>query len=89
MTDKDEEIWRRVVPSPLPLGIVEIDIIEACYLSGNIPIAVGGGGIPVVRVTYPKKMQEVKLMYAIMEYLITGRSRRVKNPHPFIKVSKV
>tara|TARA_B100000953_G_scaffold56861_1_gene44733 strand:+ start:2833 stop:3615 length:783 start_codon:yes stop_codon:yes gene_type:complete len=54
MTDKDEEIWRRVVPSPLPLGIVEIDIIESCYLSGNIPIAVGGGGIPVVRVT-PKK----------------------------------
>ena len=54
MTDKDEEIWRRVVPSPLPLGIVEIDIIEACYLSGNIPIAVGGGGIPVVRVA-PKK----------------------------------
>jgi len=54
MTDKDEEIWRRVVPSPLPLGIVEIDIIENCYLSGNIPIAVGGGGIPVVRVA-PKK----------------------------------
>jgi len=54
ITDKDEEIWRRVVPSPLPLGIVEIDIIEACYLSGNIPIAVGGGGIPVVRVA-PKK----------------------------------
>ena len=54
ITDKDEEIWRRVVPSPLPLGIVEIDIIEACYLSGNIPIAVGGGGIPVVKVA-PKK----------------------------------
>ena len=54
ITDKDEEIWRRVVASPLPLGIVEIDIIEACYLSGNIPIAVGGGGIPVVRVA-PKK----------------------------------
>ena len=44
------EIWRRVVPSPVPKGIVEIDIIEACYLSGNIPISVGGGGIPVVKV---------------------------------------
>ncbi|MBS1255557.1 MAG: Carbamate kinase 2 [Deltaproteobacteria bacterium] len=45
-----QEIWRRVVPSPVPKGIVEIDMIEACYLSGNIPIAVGGGGIPVVNV---------------------------------------
>ncbi len=48
------EIWRRVVPSPKPIGIVEIDIIEACYLSGHIPITVGGGGIPVVKVS-PKK----------------------------------
>ena len=44
------EIWRRVVPSPNPTDIIEIDIIEACFLSGNIPIAVGGGGIPVIRV---------------------------------------
>ena len=44
------EIWRRVVPSPKPIGIVEIDIIESCYLSGHIPITVGGGGIPVVKV---------------------------------------
>ena len=45
------EIWRRVVPSPKPIGIVEIDIIESCYLSGHIPITVGGGGIPVVKVS--------------------------------------
>ena len=51
---KNQEVWRRVVPSPKPIGIVEIDIIEACYLSGNIPITVGGGGIPVVKVT-PQK----------------------------------
>ena len=49
-TQDQLEIWRRVVPSPVPKGIVEIDIIEACYLSGNIPISVGGGGIPVVKV---------------------------------------
>jgi len=48
------EIWRRVVPSPKPIGIVEIDMIEACYLSGHIPITVGGGGIPVVKVS-PQK----------------------------------
>ena len=51
MNTQDQlEIWRRVVPSPVPNGIVEIDMIEACYLSGNIPISVGGGGIPVVKV---------------------------------------
>ena len=49
-TQDQLEIWRRVVPSPVPNGIVEIDMIEACYLSGNIPISVGGGGIPVVMV---------------------------------------
>ena len=35
-TGKNQEVWRRVVPSPKPIGIVEIDIIEACFLSGNI-----------------------------------------------------
>jgi len=51
---KSSEIWRRVVPSPNPIDIIEIDIIEACFLSGNIPIAVGGGGIPVIKVS-PQK----------------------------------
>ena len=53
-TGKNKEVWRRVVPSPKPIGIVEIDIIEACFLSGNIPITVGGGGIPVLKVA-PQK----------------------------------
>ena len=53
------EIWRRVVPSPKPIGIVEIDIIEACYLSGHIPITVGGGGIPVVKV-FPQKNKNLE-----------------------------
>ncbi len=44
------EIWRRVVPSPEPKGIVEIEIIESNLIAGIIPIAVGGGGIPVERV---------------------------------------
>ena len=53
-TGKNKEVWRRVVPSPKPIGIIEIDIIEACFLSGNIPITVGGGGIPVLKVA-PQK----------------------------------
>ncbi len=40
--------YRRVVPSPKPVEIIEIDAIRRC-LEGNIMvIAVGGGGVPVV-----------------------------------------
>ena len=41
--------WRRVVPSPIPLGIAEAAIIKRLVESGAIIIASGGGGIPVYR----------------------------------------
>jgi carbamate kinase len=41
--------WRRLVPSPLPLEIIELPTIRALLDAGVIVIAVGGGGIPVVR----------------------------------------
>jgi carbamate kinase len=42
--------WRRVVPSPEPLDIVEKEtILRLVHDDGTIPICVGGGGIPVVR----------------------------------------
>ena len=41
--------WRRVVPSPVPLGIVEGKSISKMVDSGMIVIASGGGGIPVVK----------------------------------------
>jgi carbamate kinase len=39
--------WRRVVPSPKPLGIVELAAIQTLVAAGMIAVACGGGGIPV------------------------------------------
>ena len=39
--------FRRVVPSPEPVAIVELDAIKACVDRGLVVIAGGGGGVPV------------------------------------------
>ncbi len=41
--------WRRVVPSPQPLSIIEQEIISYLLQGGIIVIAAGGGGVPVIR----------------------------------------
>jgi carbamate kinase len=41
--------WRRVVPSPAPLEVIELAAVRALLGSGAIAIACGGGGIPVAR----------------------------------------
>ncbi|MCR8487602.1 MAG: carbamate kinase [Crenarchaeota archaeon] len=40
--------WRRVVPSPEPIDVVEKEVIMKLLELGIVPITVGGGGIPVV-----------------------------------------
>jgi len=41
--------FRRVVPSPIPREIIELDVIRLLVEKGYIVVAVGGGGIPVIR----------------------------------------
>jgi carbamate kinase len=40
--------WRRVVPSPLPKEVVELQAVETLLKVGTVVITVGGGGIPVI-----------------------------------------
>ncbi|MBN1177589.1 MAG: carbamate kinase [Anaerolineae bacterium] len=41
--------WRRVVASPLPIEIVELEAVRNLLDAGIVTITVGGGGIPVIR----------------------------------------
>ncbi|MGL4730615.1 MAG: carbamate kinase [Clostridium sp.] len=48
MKEDSNRGWRRVVPSPLPVAVVEEPIIKTLVDAGHVVITVGGGGIPVV-----------------------------------------
>ena len=41
--------WRRVVPSPEPIDVIEQEVVRKLVNDGVLVIACGGGGIPVVR----------------------------------------
>ena len=49
MKEEDAGRWRYVVPSPDPVHICDISLVEALMCTRTVVIAGGGGGIPVVR----------------------------------------
>ena len=77
--EKGEELWRWVVPSPEPIDILEIDIIDANIRSGIIPIAVGGGGIPVKKVS-PEIVNEIEIYKC--NYDILYKRKFIPNQKP-------
>jgi len=49
MVDDSHRGWRRVVPSPAPVRIVQLNTIRQLLDNGAVVICCGGGGIPVIR----------------------------------------
>lgn len=47
--ERGDKGWRRLVPSPAPLEILDAGVISTLAGSGYLVVANGGGGIPVVR----------------------------------------
>jgi hypothetical protein len=45
---QDGKAWRRVVPSPEPIGLLELDMIRVLVSRGVMVVCAGGGGVPVV-----------------------------------------
>ncbi len=55
--------WRRVVASPIPRQIIELNAIRQLIESGFVVVSVGGGGIPVVR----NEHGELRGVYAVID----------------------
>ena len=49
MVEEGHKKWRRVVPSPLPKRIIQIETLRLLVELGVVVVCAGGGGIPVIR----------------------------------------
>ncbi len=58
--------WRRVVASPEPLAVIEEESIRDLIEAGNIVVAVGGGGIPVIE-NQAGELRELKGVFAVID----------------------
>ncbi len=47
LEDPEKRGWRRLVPSPRPVRVIQRQMIRDAALSGHIVVACGGGGIPI------------------------------------------
>jgi len=63
--------WRRVVASPQPRSIIEIETIRTLTAAGQIVIAGGGGGIPVVQ-NASGELRELKGVYGVVDKDLTS-----------------
>lgn len=55
--------WRRVVASPIPMQIMEVDVVRSLLDQGFVVVSVGGGGIPVTR----NDAGELRGTYAVID----------------------
>jgi len=63
LSKKGEKGWRRVVPSPVPKAIFNLEVIKTLAQQGNIVITCGGGGIPV----YLDENKDVRTIDAVID----------------------
>ncbi|OLC32073.1 MAG: carbamate kinase [Candidatus Rokubacteria bacterium 13_1_40CM_4_69_5] len=64
--------WRRVVPSPRPVRVVETPLIRTLVDAGMIPVAVGGGGIPVFETPRGFRGAEAVIEKALATAVLAG-----------------
>lgn len=63
LIEESEGKWRRVVPSPRPQRITQIEVIRLLVESGVVVICAGGGGIPVIR----NEQEEIEGVEAVID----------------------
>jgi carbamate kinase len=63
VTEDSGRGWRRMVASPQPAEIIEMDAIKMALQNDYVVVAVGGGGIPVVR----NEKGELRGVYAVID----------------------